>query len=182
MGRAFPIFSSMALPPGFLDDIRARVPLSRIVGRRVTWDSRKTNGAKGDYWAPCPFHQEKSASFHVDDSKGFYYCFGCQAKGDAITFLRETGNLDFMEAVEALACEAGVALPERDPATTRRAAAEKDLGEAMESAVQFYRLQLNAARAVEARAYLDGAVSGRRRSPPSRSASPRTAAPRCWST
>ena len=145
----------MALPPGFLDDIRARVPLSRIVGRRVTWDSRKTNGAKGDYWAPCPFHKEKSASFHVDNSKGFYYCFGCQAKGDAITFLRETGNLDFMEAVEALACEAGVALPERDPATARRAAAEKDLGEAMEAAVQFYRLQLNAARAVEARAYLE---------------------------
>ena len=145
----------MALPPGFLDDIRARVPLSRIVGRRVTWDQRKTNGAKGDYWAPCPFHQEKSASFHVDDGKGYYYCFGCQAKGDAITFLRETGNLDFMEAVEALAREAGVALPERDPATARRAAAEKDLGEAMEAAVQFYRLQLNAARAVEARAYLE---------------------------
>ena len=74
----------MSLPPGFLDELRTRVTLSRIVGRKVTWDQRKSNQAKGDLWAPCPFHQEKSASFHVDDRKGYYYCFGCHAKGDAI--------------------------------------------------------------------------------------------------
>lgn len=146
----------MALPPGFLDELRSRVSIAQVVGRRVTWDPRKSNPAKGDYWAPCPFHQEKSASFHVDDGKGFYYCFGCQAKGDAVTFLRETGNLDFMEAVEALAREAGVEMPERDPGAAQRSAAHKDLVEAMEAAVQFYRLQLNASRAVEARAYLAG--------------------------
>ena len=60
------------------------------------WDTRKSNPGKGDFWAPCPFHQEKSASFHVDDRKGFYYCFGCHAKGDAVTFVRETENLGFM--------------------------------------------------------------------------------------
>ncbi len=49
--------------------------------------------AKGDWWAPCPFHQEKSASFHVDDRKGYYYCFGCHAKGDALSFVKETENL-----------------------------------------------------------------------------------------
>jgi DNA primase len=82
----------MSLPNGFLDELRTRVTLSSIVGRKVTWDMRKSNMAKGDFWAPCPFHQEKSASFHVDDRKGFYYCFGCHAKGDAVTFVKESEN------------------------------------------------------------------------------------------
>jgi len=108
----------MSLPPGFLDELRTRLPLSQVAGRKVLWDNRKSNQAKGDMWAPCPFHQEKTASFHVDDRKGFYYCFGCHAKGDAISFVRETENVGFMEAVEILAREAGLAMPERD--ATRR--------------------------------------------------------------
>ena len=91
----------MSLPPGFLDELRSRVSLARIVGRRVAWDPRKSNAARGDWWAPCPFHQEKSASFHVDEAKGYYYCFGCHAKGDAVSFLRQTENLGFIEAVDA---------------------------------------------------------------------------------
>src|SRR5690606_4792826 len=71
-GAARPIFRGMSLPPGFLDELRNRVSLSAVVGRKVTWDMRKSNMAKGDWWSPCPFHQEKSASFHVDDRKGFY--------------------------------------------------------------------------------------------------------------
>ena len=145
----------MSLPPGFLDELRSRTSLAQIVGRRVTWDTRKSNTARGDWWAPCPFHQEKSASFHVDEGKGYYYCFGCQAKGDAVSFLRETENLGFMEAVERLAADAGMPLPERDPAAAARAAANQGLVEAMEAAVQFYRLQLATTRAAEARAYLD---------------------------
>ncbi len=145
----------MALPPGFLDELRGRLSLSQIVGRRVSWDPRKSNTSKGDLWAPCPFHQEKSASFHVDDIKGYYYCFGCHAKGDAISFLRETENLGFMEAVERLAAEAGMPIPAQDPAAAARAAANQGLAEAMEAAVQFYRLQLATARAADARAYLD---------------------------
>ncbi len=145
----------MALPPGFLDELRSRVPLTRIVGRKVTWDSRKSNAAKGDWWAPCPFHQEKSASFHVDDVKGYYYCFGCQAKGDAVSFLRETENLGFMEAVERLAGEAGMPMPDRDPAAAARAAALTGLVEVMEAALRFYRAQLSGAAASEARAYLE---------------------------
>ena len=93
----------MSLPPQFLDEIRARVPLSRVIGRKVVWDLRRSNQAKGDWWAPCPFHGERTASFHVDDQKGFYYCFGCHAKGDALTFLKDTENLSFLEAVEWLA-------------------------------------------------------------------------------
>ena len=104
----------MSLPPGFLDELRSRLTLSQVVGRKVTWDARKSNMAKGDYWAPCPFHQEKSPSFHVDDRKGFYYCFGCHAKGDALTFVKETENLSFIEAVELLAREAGMVMPAAD--------------------------------------------------------------------
>ena len=95
----------MSLPPGFLDELRDRVLISSVVGRKVTWDMRKSNQAKGDFWAPCPFHQEKSASFHVDDRKGFYYCFGCHAKGDTLKFLQETENIGFMDAVALLARE-----------------------------------------------------------------------------
>jgi DNA primase len=145
----------MSLPPEFLDELRSRVSLAQIVGRRVAWDPRKSNAARGDWWAPCPFHQEKTASFHVDEGKGYYYCFGCHAKGDAVSFLRETENLGFIEAVERLASEAGMALPERDPAAAARTAANQGLVEAMEAAVQFYRLQLSTTRAADARAYLD---------------------------
>lgn len=145
----------MALPSGFVEELRTRVSLAQVVGRKVTWDQRKSNPAKGDLWAPCPFHQEKSASFHVDEAKGYFYCFGCHAKGDVVTFVRETENLGFMEAVERLAAEAGMTMPARDPVEARRAAANQGLAEAMEAAVQFYRLQLATARAGEARAYLD---------------------------
>ncbi len=98
----------MSFPPGFLDELRNRTSISQVVGRKVVWDARKSNQGKGDMWAPCPFHQEKSASFHVDDRKGYYYCFGCHAKGDALSFIRETENVGFMEAVEILAREAGM--------------------------------------------------------------------------
>jgi len=144
----------MSLPPGFLDELRARVPVSRIIGRKVTWDARRSNPGKGDYWAPCPFHQEKTASFHVDDKKGFYYCFGCHAKGDALTFLKEAENMGFMDAVEALAREAGMAMPARDPAERQRADARAPLYAAMEAAARHYRMQLSSAAAAPARDYL----------------------------
>ncbi len=144
----------MSLPPGFIDELRGRLSLAQVVGRKVMWDNRKTNQGKGDFWAPCPFHQEKSASFHVDDRKGYYYCFGCHAKGDAITFVRETENVSFPEAVEILAREVGMPLPERDPRAAERSEARTKLTDVMEQAVQFYRLQLKTAGAAEARAYL----------------------------
>ncbi|TPE52215.1 DNA primase [Amaricoccus solimangrovi] len=144
----------MSLPPGFIDELRDRVSLAQVIGRKLTWD-RKSNAARGDYWAPCPFHQEKSASFHVDDARGYYYCFGCHAKGDVVTFLRETENLGFMEAVERLAGIAGMTMPARDPEAAKRAEKRNGLVEAMEAAVQFYRMNLHGARAIEARSYLD---------------------------
>jgi DNA primase len=146
----------MSLPPGFLDELRTRLSLSQVVGRKVMWDSRKSNQGKGDMWAPCPFHQEKSASFHVDDRKGFYYCFGCQAKGDAISFVRETENVGFMEAIEILAGEAGLEVPKRDPQAQQKSDERTELAEVMEQAVQFFRLQLRTGGGADARNYLDG--------------------------
>jgi len=145
----------MSLPPGFLDELRSRASLSQVVGRKVMWDQRKSNQGKGDMWAPCPFHQEKSASFHVDDRKGFYYCFGCHAKGDAISFVRETENVSFMEAVEILAQEAGMPMPARDPRAAEKADRRTELAEVMEQAVRWFRMQLRAGAGVDARAYLD---------------------------
>ncbi len=144
----------MSLPPGFLDELRTRTSLSHVVGRKVVWDNRKSNQAKGDMWAPCPFHQEKSASFHVDDRKGYYYCFGCHAKGDAISFLRETENVGFMEAIEILAREAGMTMPARDPQAVERADRRSELAKVMEEAVRHCRLQLKTAAGTEARDYL----------------------------
>ena len=144
----------MSLPSGFLDELRTRVSLSSVVGRKVTWDMRKSNQGKGDMWAPCPFHQEKSASFHVDDRKGYYYCFGCHAKGDALTFIKETENLGFMEAVEVLAREAGMPMPERDARAAQLADRRTQLIAVMDEAVKWFRLQLKTSAAAEARAYL----------------------------
>ncbi len=146
----------MSLPPGFLEELRNRVSISSVVGRKVVWDLRKSNQGKGDFWAPCPFHQEKTASFHVDDRKGFYYCFGCHAKGDALSFLRETENMSFMEAVETLAREAGMPMPDRDPEAAAKADRLGALVEVMEAAARFYRGQISSRAAAPAREYLKG--------------------------
>ncbi|MBC7153701.1 MAG: DNA primase [Rhodobacteraceae bacterium] len=144
----------MSLPSGFLDELRTRISISQVVGRKVVWDARKSNQGKGDMWAPCPFHQEKSASFHVDDRKGFYYCFGCHAKGDALTFIRETENVGFMEAVEILAREAGMPMPAPDPQARQKADRRSQLAEVMERAVRYYRRQLAGSAGADARDYL----------------------------
>ncbi len=145
----------MSLPPGFLDELKTRVSLAQVAGRKVMWDRRKSNQGRGDMWAPCPFHQEKTASFHVDDRKGFYYCFGCHAKGDVVGFVQETENVSFMEAVELLAKDAGMTMPARDQKATERADRASDLAKATEAAVAFFRLQFRTGAAAEARAYLE---------------------------
>ena len=146
----------MSLPPGFLDELRSRTSITQVVGRKVVWDSRKSNQGKGDMWAPCPFHQEKSASFHIDDRKGYYYCFGCHAKGDALGFIKETENVSFMEAVEILAREAGMPMPARDPLAQQKADRRTQLADVMEQALHFFRLQLNTSAGADARGYLTG--------------------------
>ena len=145
----------MSLPPGFLDELRTRVTLSQVVGRKVMWDKRKSNQGKGDFWAPCPFHHEKTASFHVDDRKGFYYCFGCHAKGDVIGFVKDTENVGFMEAIELLAREAGMAVPRPDPKSQERTDKRAELAAVMDEAVKFFRMAMKTGVASDARSYLD---------------------------
>jgi DNA primase len=111
----------VALPESFLDEVRARTPLGALVGRRVrlTRAGRELKGL-------CPFHNEKTPSFHVVEDKGFFHCFGCGAHGDAIGFVMRCENLGFMEAVERLAGEAGLTVPRASPEAA--AAAERAAG------------------------------------------------------
>jgi DNA primase len=146
----------MRYPTSLLEDIRARLPLSQIVGRRVTWDRRKSQPAKGDYWACCPFHGEKTPSFHADDRRGRYHCFGCGKGGDHFTFLTEIEGVTFPEAVERLAAEAGVPLPAPDPQTEARERKQLGLAEVMEAATQFYDAELASPRGASVRSYLEG--------------------------
>ena len=144
----------MSITPSYLEELKSRLSIADVIGRRVEWDKRKTNGAKGDYWACCPFHGEKSPSFHVEDRKGFFYCFGCHEKGDAIGFTMKMDNLAFHEAVEMLAGVAGMPLPERDPQAAQKREQRNGLIDHMEAAQRFYRGQLSSAAAREAREYL----------------------------
>ncbi|MFT4182291.1 MAG: DNA primase [Rhizobium sp.] len=146
----------------FLDEIRDRVPISDVIGRRVTWDRRKTNVPRGDYWACCPFHGEKSPSFHCEDRKGRYHCFGCGVTGDHFRFLTELEGLSFPEAVQQIADMAGVAMPVADPMEAKREKERTSLLDVMEMATQFFQDQLQTANGAKARAYLrDRGLTGR---------------------
>ena len=143
----------MRFEPRLLDEIRSRLTLSEVVGRRVSWDRRKTQPGKGDYWACCPFHEEKTPSFHVDDRRNRYKCFGCGASGDHFTFLCETEGLSFPESVERLAEQAGVALPAPDPQAARREKKRAGLADICEMAAQFFQAEYAGPRGEGARNY-----------------------------
>jgi DNA primase len=103
----------------------------------------------------CPFHAEKTPSFSINGELGLYYCFGCGAKGDVITFVREVEHLDFAAAVERLAAKAGISLRYDDAVTSRERQRRERLLEAMRAAVDWYHQRLLAAPdAGRARAYL----------------------------
>ena len=95
------------------EEIKSKISLSDIVQKYVTWDNKKSNPTRGSYWACCPFHSEKTASFTVDNHKNTYHCFGCNAHGDAFKFLMDVENIDFPEALRRLADASGVNLPEK---------------------------------------------------------------------
>jgi DNA primase len=138
----------------FMDQIRARIPVSSVVGKAVQWDRRKTNAGRGDYWACCPFHHEKTPSFHADDRQGRYYCFGCKASGDIFRFLTEKHGLPFPEAVEQLACEAGLEIPKQTPQEIERQQKRASLYDVMALAQQFFEKQLQEPVGAAARGYL----------------------------
>ncbi|ASY63799.1 DNA primase [Sinorhizobium sojae CCBAU 05684] len=144
----------MRFSPSFLDEIRDRVPISDVIGKRVTWDRRKTNVSRGDYWACCPFHGEKTPSFHCEDRKGRYHCFGCGVSGDHFRFLTDLEGLSFPEAVQQIADMAGVPMPQPDPEAERRDKERTSLLDVMELATQFFEDRLQTASGAKARAYL----------------------------
>lgn len=144
----------MRFPPAFLDEIRDRVPISSVIGQRVAWDRKKTNAPRGDYWACCPFHGEKSPSFHCEDKKGRYHCFGCSVSGDHFKFLTELDGMSFPEAVEKIADMAGVPMPVRDADEERREKERASLTDVMEMATVFFQERLQGPEGAKARAYL----------------------------
>ena len=139
----------MALPAGFLDELRARTPLAAVVGRRVKL-ARSGRNWKGC----CPFHNEKTPSFYVYDNG--YHCFGCGQHGDAISFVMQTQGLGFMEAVEALAGEAGLDVPRPTPAAAEAERLRHSLHEVLEAAASAYRRRLFLPEGARALAYLRG--------------------------
>jgi DNA primase len=140
----------MSLSPQFLDELRARVTLSGVIMRTV-----KLTRAGREWKACCPFHNEKSPSFTVNDQKGFYHCFGCQAHGDVISWLTDQRGLSFMDAVKELAAQAGVEMPRPDPREAEAAQVRAGLHDVMLAAQQWFVAQLAAPGGAKARAYLE---------------------------
>jgi DNA primase len=146
----------------FLDDVRERVPISSVIGQRVAWDRKKTNASRGDYWGCCPFHGEKSPSFHCEDRKGRYHCFGCGVSGDHFRFLVELDGISFPEAVERIAEMAGVPLPAQGPRDEVKEQRRAGLGDVLALSAQWFEEQLQNAAGAKARSYLrDRGLTGR---------------------
>ena len=100
----------MAFAPQFLDELKSRVGLADIIGKRVRLQKKGR-----EHSGLCPFHTEKTPSFTVNEDKGFYHCFGCGEHGSVFDFVMKTENLSFPEAVERLALDAGMEVPKSTP-------------------------------------------------------------------
>jgi DNA primase len=139
----------MSLSTAFLDELRARTTLSSVIMPSV-----KLIHAGREWKACCPFHNEKTPSFTVNDDKGFYHCFGCGAHGDAIRFLTDHRGLGFMDAVKELAAKAGMEVPAPDPRAREQAERAATLTEVMAEVARWYSEQLNGLAGADAREYL----------------------------
>ncbi len=150
----------MSFPDEFLDEIRARVGLADVVGRQVRLIRRGR-----EFVGCCPFHQEKTPSFTVNEQKGFFHCFGCGAHGSLFDFVMRSEGASFPEAVERLAGLAGLAMPRAEPGDAERARRRQTLFDVVERAVGFYQQCLRLPEGKAALAYLrgrgldDGAIS-----------------------
>ncbi|HEX7073444.1 MAG TPA: DNA primase [Hyphomicrobiaceae bacterium] len=140
----------MRFPPAFLDEIRARLPVSQVVSRKV---ALKRKGR--EYAGLSPFKTEKTPSFFVNDQKGFYHCFASGEHGDIFTFLMKTEGLSFPEAVERLAAEAGVPMPRATDADNRREDQRARLLAVLEASLAFFQAELRGSAGLEARRYLE---------------------------
>jgi len=140
----------MKFSDSFLDEIRARLPVSQVVSRRVP-----LKRAGREWKGLSPFNKEKTPSFTVNDQKGFYHCFSSGKHGDVFTFVMETEGLSFPEAVERLAGEAGLELPKPDPQFERTAKERLGLFDALEAAARAFEEGLMAREGREALSYAE---------------------------
>lgn len=127
----------MRFSAAFLDELRDRVTLSTLIGRTV-----KVTRAGREFKACCPFHNEKTPSFTINDEKGFYHCFGCAAHGDAIRWLTDHDSLTFVDAVEKLCEETGTEMPKASPEAARRAEEIAGQRPTLEEAQRIFRAEL----------------------------------------
>ena len=134
----------------FLDEIKSRLRLSDVIGRSV-----KLRRQGREYVGLSPFSKEKTPSFYVNDEKGFFHDFSSGKHGDLISFLQETERLSFVEAVERLASEAGVALPVADPRAVEHEKARQSLSDWLTLAAKWFEAELRRPVGAEARAYLN---------------------------
>lgn len=139
----------MTLSPQWLDELRSRTTLSTLIGRTV-----KVQKAGREFKACCPFHNEKTPSFTINDEKGFYHCFGCGAHGDAIRWMTDQRGLGFMDAVKDLAAEAQMEVPAPDPRAAQRQEARATLHDVMAAAQDWFVTQFNGIEGTAAREYL----------------------------
>jgi DNA primase len=139
----------MTLSPAWLDELRARTLLSSVIAPSV-----KLIRAGREWKACCPFHNEKTPSFTVNDEKGFYHCFGCGAHGDAIRFLTDQRGLPFMDAVKELAGKAGMDIPAPDPQAKERAERASSLTDVLAGCQRWFAEQLQGINGASARDYL----------------------------
>jgi DNA primase len=133
----------------FIDEIKSRLRLSDVIGKTV-----KLRRQGREYVGLSPFNKEKTPSFYVNDEKGFYHDFSSGKNGDLISFLQETERLTFTEAVERLASEAGVPLPEPDPRAAEHERERQSLSDWLEVAAKWFESALRRPEGAEARAYL----------------------------
>jgi DNA primase len=141
---------NMRFGEDFIEELKSRVKPSDVIGRTV-----KLRRQGREFAGLSPFNKEKTPSFFVNDEKGFYHCFSSGKHGDVISWFQETEGLSFTEAVERLAGEAGMALPEPDPESAQKAQRQKGLIEWMEEAAHFYTAELGRVRGRHARHYLE---------------------------
>jgi DNA primase len=139
----------VTLTPQWLDELRSRITLSALIGRTV-----KVTRAGREFKACCPFHNEKTPSFTINDEKGFYHCFGCSAHGDAIRWMTDQRGLSFMDAIKELAAEAGMEVPAADPRVAQRAEKANNLYDVMTAAQDWFVQQLQGVEGAAARSYL----------------------------
>ncbi len=139
----------MRYPQSFMDALKSRFTVSQVVGRRV---SLRRHGR--EFMGLCPFHKEKTPSFTVNDEKGFYHCFGCGAHGDIISFIKDFEGISYKEAIERLAGEAGLAVPQPSREEAARERVRHSLQDACEAACRWFMEQYQVGSHASARHYV----------------------------